>query len=269
MCLASYSNDIFCDIFPYALWFCGHMQWRHTVSHENVWFLKIMRCLLLHQLINHDHLNESSASIYSLLMCFVSDPLPKKIRKVPHGLPTSISSVSVDVASLVSEPRLSSHVPSVWPTCTHTCTSCSAHVTYYMHTEDTPPRPWRVNVGRFLCRFLFKSDQFSFFPVKSEGDNIFSRILVMFFLLSDFFIPNPTYAKHAQRAEWEMYVSSSLCIWCISPFLNSFFSQKCSFDPVRLVGYYLFSGKCSIIWDACTIADIKWIFDTIFTEFQT
>lgn len=157
------------------------MQWRHTVSHENVWFLKIMRCLLLHQLINHDHLNESSASIYSLLMCFVSDPLPKKIRKVPHGLPTSISSVSVDVASLVSEPRLSSHVPSVWPTCTHTCTSCSAHVTYYMHTEDTPLRPWRVNVGRFLCRFLFKSDQFSFFPVKSEGDNIFSRILVMFF----------------------------------------------------------------------------------------
>lgn len=71
-----------------------------------------------------------------LIMFFISDPLPKKIRKVPHGLPTSISSVSVDVASLVSEPRLSSHVPSIWPTCTHTCTSCTAHVTYYMHTAS-------------------------------------------------------------------------------------------------------------------------------------
>ncbi|XP_016374388.1 transcription factor E2-alpha-like, partial [Sinocyclocheilus rhinocerous] len=39
------------------------------------------------------------------------DPLPKKIRKVPSGLPSSVSSVSVDVPSLVSESRLSCHVP--------------------------------------------------------------------------------------------------------------------------------------------------------------
>ncbi len=116
------------------------MQWRHGVAHENecgFWKAWGVFVCISTSITSTDH-RKCKAALRLANNAFVSDPLPKKIRKVPSGLPSSVSSVSVDVPSLVSEPRLSCHVPSVWPkTHTHTThTSCRllSHTTCILWT---------------------------------------------------------------------------------------------------------------------------------------